>query len=103
MAIKVEEKYDLEHPVVSKEKALQLANYVVHSFVFCPGFDDNGKLIAVLFNSDRTRGKTLYEIAITELVGFFRDLGLDDPATMTAWFDTRKGDYVVHVGASQKL
>lgn len=100
---KLNEKYDLATPVASKESVIRLANFIVHSFVFMPAFDDYGRLAAVLFNSDRTRGRTLYEIAIRDVVSFFRELGSNYPSTITARFDAERGDYEVSVGPSMTI
>jgi len=71
---------------------------MIHSFALLPGFDENERLDAILFNSDRTRRQHLYSISVDEIVALFVEVGANDPASVRSQFNEKTGDYEVYVG-----
>lgn len=100
---KINEKYDLEHPVQVKRTVIWLANQMIHSYAFMPCFDTKGRLDLILFNSDRTRRQHLYSVPVDEIVALFQEVGSNDPASMRCHFNEDTGDYDVLVGPAMKL
>lgn len=100
---KIDEKYDLAHPVHVTKTVSWLADQMIHSFAFLPSFDEEGRLEAVLFNPDRTRLKHLYSISVEEIIALFEEVGVNDPASMKCQFNEKTGDYDVQVGPTMEL
>ncbi len=95
---KIDQKYDLEHPVQVTKPLIWVANQMIHSFAFIPGFDGGGMLVSILFNSDRTRRKHLYSISVDEIISLFEQVWANDPASLQCQFNVETGDYDVKVG-----
>jgi len=71
---------------------------MIHSFAFVPGFDVEGMLISVLFNSDRTRRQYLYSILVNEIISLLEEVGSNDPASLHCQLNLKTGNYDVKVG-----
>lgn len=99
---RIDQKYDLEHPVPLTKTVIWLANQMIHSFAFMPCFDSEGKLDSILFNSDRTRRQHLYVVHVNEVIDLFEEVGANDPASMQCTFNRDTGDYDVWVGPTMQ-
>lgn len=97
---KIDQKYDLQTPIVLTKTVRWLTNQLIHSFVFMPGFDPEDRLDSLLFNSDRTRRQYLYSISIDKIVSLFEEVAANEPASMRLQFDEEEGDFNVRVGAT---
>jgi hypothetical protein len=64
---------------------------------------EGGGLESILFNSDYTRRKNLYEIGINQLIALFEEVGANDPGTMRAIFNGKTLDYAVTVGPTMEM
>lgn len=95
---KIDQKYDIEHPVPVTKTLIWIANQMIHSFAFMPHFDSDGRLDSILFNSDRTRRQHLYSMPVVEIIALFEEVGANDPASMECHFNKDKGDYDVSMG-----
>lgn len=59
--------YDLGRYEVETMRPLKLCNQLVHSFAFVPVTNEEGRTLeAILFNSDRTRSRGLYDVEWSE-------------------------------------
>jgi hypothetical protein len=65
--------------------------------------NEGGGLVSILFNSDHTRKKYLYEIRIDQLIVLFEEVGTNDPASISAVFNDKTGDYDVVVGPTMEI
>lgn len=73
-----EELYDLETARAEKVKISFVYNQIIHSFIFCPVFDDEtDRLLSVFFTSDRKRNTCIYCLDIQELIRVFTAFGSD--------------------------
>ena len=99
----IDRNYDLESPVSLQQSLAWIANKVVHSFVFMAMCNEGGGLVSILFNSDHTRKKYLYEIRIDQLIVLFEEAGTNDPASISAVFNDKTGDYDVVVGPTMEI
>jgi hypothetical protein len=70
---KIDLNYDLESPVSLQQSVAWIANQLVHSFVFMANCNERGGLESILFNSDHTSRKHLYEVAIDQLIGTYQE------------------------------
>ena len=100
---KIDQNYDLESPVALKQSVTWIANQLIHSFVFMAICSEGGGLESILFNSDYTRRKNLYEIGINQLIALFEEVGANDPGTMCAIFNEKTRDYAVTVGPTMEM
>jgi hypothetical protein len=99
----IDRNYDLESPVSLQQSLAWIANKLVHSFVFMAMCNEGGGLVSILFNSDHTRKKYLYEIRIDQLIVLFEEVGTNDPASISAVFNDKTGDYDVVVGPTMEI
>jgi hypothetical protein len=95
---KIDQKYDLDHPVSRAMPVARIADLFIHSFVFMASCDERGRLESILFNSDRTRRHHLYSVRVDDVVELFEKVGKDYPAASRAVFNEETGDYDVWVG-----
>ena len=100
---KIDQKYDLEHPVTIAKPVFWIANQMIHSFAFMPIFDADGRLDSILFNSVRTRRHHLYGMAVDEIIALFEEVAANDPASIDSRFNEDTGDFDVLVGPTMKL
>jgi hypothetical protein len=100
---RIDQKYDLEHPVGLTRTVMWLANQMIHSFAFMPCFDSRGKLDSILFNSDRTRRQHLYVMRVNEIIILFEEVSANDPASLQCTFNRQTGDYDVWIGPTMQL
>lgn len=94
----IDKKYDLDHLVHVTKPVSWVAGQMIHSFAFLPSFDQEGRLDAVLFNSDRTRRKHLYGLPVDEIISLFEEVGANDPASMQGQFNESTGDFDLSMG-----
>jgi hypothetical protein len=87
--------YDFEAASTEEHDLLFLCNQFVHSYVFCPAFDNHGRLDGVLFASDRQRHKALLLAAIDQVAGLFDQVGNDYPNTRHSLLNAKTGEYDV--------
>lgn len=99
----IDRNYDLESPVSLQQSLAWIANKLVHSFVFMAMCNEGGGLVSILFNSDHTRKKYLFEISIDQLIVLFEEVGTNDPASISAVFNDKSGDYDVVVGPTMEI
>ncbi len=100
---KLDRNYDLESPELLQQSVAWISNKLVHSFVFMAKCSEGGGLESILFNSDHTRRKFLYEIEIDRLINLFEEVGRNDPASFSAVFNHKTGDYDIIVGPTMEM
>jgi hypothetical protein len=100
------EYYSFEQPIVNKFDIIFICNQIVHSYVFAPGFDfaSNNKpeLVSILFNSDDTKGKWIFEIGIDKVVDLFTIIGSNYPKHTIAEYDDMRKDWSI-INSNSKL
>jgi hypothetical protein len=90
---KIDRLYALDKPAKQNVKLLFLCNQVIHSYVFLPLFDEDGKLSGIFVVSDRERSKALFQISLQTIIDIFKAIGNDDITSMKLVFDPTMGDY----------
>lgn len=71
-------------------------NLLIHSYVFFyESGDDMNNLHSLIFSSDRTRNKCLYEVPVGELIRVLRLVGNDYPNSVSYEFNEFKKDFDV--------
>jgi hypothetical protein len=95
---KIDEKYDLDHPVEVVRTVKWIANQMIHSFAFIPCFDPDRRLNSILFNSDLTRHQHLFVMHVDSIITLFEEVGGNDPASMEYRFNSARADYDVSIG-----
>lgn len=76
---KLDELYDFAASQAETRDALYVCNQLIHSFIFSPLFDEDEKLHAILFTSDKRKDELLYFLEIDRVIELFLKVGNDDP------------------------
>lgn len=100
---KIDQKYDLDHPVALAKTVMWIANQMIHSYVFMPSFDSEGNLDSILFNSDRTRRQHLFALRVDEIIDLFEEIGANDPASMHIKLNEATGEYDIRIGPTMEF
>jgi hypothetical protein len=100
---KIDQNYNLENPESLQQRVAWITNQLVHSFVFMAMCNESGGLESILFNSDYTRRKYLYEIGIDQLITLFEEVGTNNPASGSFVFYDKTGDYDIIVGPTMEI
>jgi len=88
--------YDLDNTCKTTLTLRELCNQLIHSYVFLPlATSKTGPVKAVMFSSDRSRNKQLFEVSLHDLAKILRIVGRDYPACSNFLFDEKVGDYHV--------
>lgn len=64
----IEKHYDLSKENATSIKIKYLFNQIIHSYIFCPFFDDQNQFNSILINSDRSRNRGLYNVKLKKLI-----------------------------------
>lgn len=92
---KLDQLYDFDSSSTDSRDVLFLCHQIVHSFVFMPVFNEDGKLDAFLFTSDRHRHQRLYSMTLDQIIELFDHVGNDYPNEMQMVFNPDTLDYDV--------
>jgi hypothetical protein len=92
------ELFDLDAPMKGSIKVEDLANQLIHSYIFYLFTEEDGPLRGILVASDRIRNRELFEISAGDLVSIF-DLAAkgEDDKVIKIHYDPKRQDYIVHV------
>lgn len=77
----VDELYDLDNCTQVELDVLFLCNQIIHSFIFVPEFNEQKKLVAVLFSSDRKRNICIYKIELQSIIEILKAIGSEYPSS----------------------
>jgi hypothetical protein len=100
----LDELFDMDAPTKVNLKIEDLANQLIHSYIFYLSTEQGGPLRGILVASDRIRNRELLEISARDIVKIF-DLaakGEDDKA-ISMRYDEKRQDYVVRLAMDQKV
>ncbi|MGI2227863.1 hypothetical protein [Shewanella frigidimarina] len=73
--------FDLDEKNQEDRDIRFLCDRFVHSYIFIPDFEDNGKFLGVYVATDRDRKKKLYFVTAETIVSIFRLVGRDYPSS----------------------
>lgn len=85
--------FDKGEPKILDIKAV--CNQIIHSYIFAPNFGEDGKLDGIVFCSDFTRNKEVYQMDMTEIRQVLNSVGSDYPKKGKFIFDNDKKDYII--------
>jgi hypothetical protein len=85
--------YDFERPAKVSIGVLDLCHEIVHSYVYCPMYDEAGLLSGILAASDRHKARRLLRVQIADVIALFERAGNDDPDTTIMSLNPKTGDY----------
>lgn len=86
--------YDFSHEKTVVKKLRWLCNKIIHSFVYCPVFEDS-TLKSIMFSSKKERNKQLYVVNLSDIISTLRKIGKDDPDQAHMIWDKEKKDYKI--------
>jgi hypothetical protein len=67
--------FDFKKKQKSSIPCLVVCNYLIHSFIFDPIFDDKDwKVVGIQVTSDRSKSEALYYISLGEYLGFLEEV-----------------------------
>lgn len=90
-----EKSYDWIHPIKEKVNGKDVCNWLIHSYVFFFGHDDNcGPMIGFYVSSDFDRNKALYYIDIDDWLQYIAFVATDDIVKSCSLYNEKKKDYV---------
>jgi len=89
--------YDFSKGDKANLKLLLTCHQIVHSYIFTPVVNEDHSCTGIMFCSDRTRNKALYEMELEELVKCIQHVAEDDPTEWHYIRDPNLGDYKVTV------
>jgi hypothetical protein len=89
------ELYHLDQASPGSLGLVELCNQFIHSYIFMPEFDENGKLVSIFVASDRARQRQLYCVSLSRISAGFEAVGSDQPAAGVMTYNEKRGDYDV--------
>ena len=90
----VDELFNMDAPTEVSMKIEDLANQLIHSYVFYLLTEEAGPLRGILVASDRFRNRELLEISAREIVKIF-DLAAKGENAISVSYEDKRQDYVV--------
>ena len=87
--------HDWEHEMTAYTKrGADICNWLIHSYIFFFGYDENEKIDCFFVSSDYDRNKMLYRIELKDWIAYMEFVGSDDIAALEMHFDKDKKEYV---------
>lgn len=77
--IDLDEIYEMDTPHATKKPLEFVCNQIIHSYIFTPGFNEEGLLEDLFFASDRQKDSGMFCIKIEEIISIFEEVGSNDP------------------------
>lgn len=93
----LEEIYKMNEPKATKKPLEYICNQIVHSFIFTPGFNEEGFLEDIFFASDDKKDQVMYSIKIEDIASIFEHVGNNYPARYTFTYDSRRNHEIIRV------
>lgn len=91
-----ENTHDWEHEMTACTKlGRDVCNWLIHSYVFFFGFDENKKIDCFFVSSDFDRNKMLYRIELKDWIAYIEFVGSDSVDVLEMRFDTCKKEYSI--------
>jgi len=72
----VHEHFDLAKPKTDRQPLSFICNQVIHSYVFAPWSDANGRLAGIFFSSDRKKHCELFRMEIEAIIKLFEQVAM---------------------------
>jgi len=70
----VDEYFDVAKPTTVERKLSFICNQMVHSYLFTPWFDTNGRLAGVFFSSDTQKDRELLRMDLESIITLFEQI-----------------------------
>jgi len=86
---RIDELYDLETRCHESRDLGFICGQIIHSFIFVPCMEDQGRLCEILFTSDTKKNKKLYSMKIEAVAAIFERVGNDDVTEVHRFRDPR--------------
>lgn len=90
-----EDTHDWNHPVRLTALGKNICNWLIHSYIFCLLFEENGPVTGLYVSSDYDRNKYLYEIELKSWLDYLNYVAADNVVAMESHYDDNKHDYIV--------
>ena len=81
--IDIDEIYDLDSPNATTKPLEFVCNQIIYSYIFTPGFNEEGFLEDLFFASDRQKDSKVFRISIDEIVSIFEEVGNNYPSNFS--------------------
>ena len=93
----IDEVYEMGAPRTTTKPLDFVCNQIIHSYVFTPGFDEEGFLADLYFASDRQKDLGVFRIDIDEIVSVFEEVGNNYPSSFSMIRRQRGGRKIADV------
>jgi hypothetical protein len=93
----IDELYDLENEIATKQKSLYIANQFIHAYSSYLVRDAHRNWSDIYLVSDFDRNKYIWRVPISEIRKLFLRAGNDYPNSIHMTFNEKKQDYDVTV------
>jgi hypothetical protein len=99
----IDQLFDLDAPKQTTMKIEDLANQLIHSYIFYLMTTEEGPLDGIMVASDRIRNKELLQVSLLDIIKIFElaAKGEGDKAIRMK-YDDKKQDYVVRIAPTPR-
>jgi hypothetical protein len=99
----LDELFDLDAPKETAIKIEDLANQLIHSYIFYLSMEKEGQFTGVFVASDRIRNKELLQISSLDVIKIFELAAKGESDKAISWnYDDKAQDYIVRLAKPQK-
>jgi len=88
-------RYDFEHTESVSVQGKQICNWLIHSYVFFVGQNEEGIVTDIYVSSDYDRNKLLYMIPAKEWLSYVEFVASDSITELRTQYNEKKSDYEV--------
>lgn len=90
-----EDTHDLEHEMTEDARpGRDICNWLIHSFVFLFGYNEDNKIDSFYVSSDFDKDKRLYRIELSDWMAYMEFVGNDSVVSLQIHFDKDKKEYI---------
>lgn len=89
-----ENSHDWEHEKIVTVAGKDVCNWLIHSYLFFPEFEEGGAIINFCVSSDYDRNKALYKISMQDWLAYVDYIAADDIVGMSSHYDEKADDYI---------
>lgn len=86
--------HDWYNPIRVTAFGKNICNWIIHSYIFCLIFDENGSVEGIYLSSDFDKNKYLYEILLDRWLDYLTFVSDDSIVDLVLHYDSEKSDYL---------
>ncbi len=101
-----EDTHDWAHEMIYTKPGTDICKWLIHSFIFFFGYDENGAIDSFYVSSDKDKNKLLYRVELKDWITYMDFVGNDSVVAAVMQNDEEKKDYLLKKkqrGSTQQL